>query len=455
MFFEVKKLNLNLRIFYILFMSYQSALLPQPTPALLASFFVLSKRQKKAKKRLIAMASSFITSPPVLLPPCRLHSTHIQLSPRSFVTPVPVHLHAPQPATPRICPVTAPRAQYDLQPPDYDNGFDPATDPAYFEVLPFTIKQVRDSCVVLTLRSVASACSHPATTTTASGAEAAEGTRRDADGDMAFKMSVTNGQVDALRRAIQPARASHPEVGGRAHDDDDDDDDDATAKGASERRAYGRTRRTVEGRPSTHDLVKSVVDASGAVVVHAAITHMRDGVFIARVWLRVGDNMVHVDARPSDVAVLCMRMRAPLFLRRALLGRWGIPVARLMEDARHGRCQCVVPSMWAMSTRSLQVRLSRPLFVRLAVLKMRLDVAVRAQRFREACAMRDEIAAVCPVDHLQHLLAEAVSEERFLDARDLDDKLTVWKARLRMWEKGAIDLEDASERERLGSDRIE
>lgn len=291
------------------------------------------------------------------------------------------------------------------EPPDYHAGFDPSSHPDYAEVRAFSFGPSRNGCALLTLYPV-------------------DG------GPHAFKMSVTSAQADAIRRALSPSgQKPHPP--------------------------------SYMERPTTHDFAKSVVDSCGAIVAQAAITHMVGDVFIARVWIRpptqslninmdLTQQLIHVDARPSDALALATRAAAPLFLHRGLLAAWGVNIDAVRVDASQGRCELVDYSDARKSTHSLRSEYKgNPEVFALALLKARLDLAVRLQRFAEAAHIRDQIRRICPVDFLALELRKAVAEQRFADAARLQDELTLWRARLRQWEKGAVDLaQDAT----LGSD---
>lgn len=66
-------------------------------------------------------------------------------------------------------------------------------------------------------------------------------------------------------------------------------------------------------RPMTHDLLRQVVTGLGAELRRVVITAIRENTFYAVLHLHRGDDVVEVDARPSDGIALAVRMRAPLF----------------------------------------------------------------------------------------------------------------------------------------------
>ncbi len=61
----------------------------------------------------------------------------------------------------------------------------------------------------------------------------------------------------------------------------------------------------VPPRPMTHDLLRDVIEALGAVVLHVEITAVRGGVFHASLVL---DGGIRVDSRASDAIALAVRV---------------------------------------------------------------------------------------------------------------------------------------------------
>jgi bifunctional DNase/RNase len=72
-------------------------------------------------------------------------------------------------------------------------------------------------------------------------------------------------------------------------------------------------------RPMTHDLLRDVVGALGATVSRVVISDLRGSTFYAYLELRRGDEVILVDARPSDALALAARTKAPIFVRSSVL----------------------------------------------------------------------------------------------------------------------------------------
>ena len=82
-------------------------------------------------------------------------------------------------------------------------------------------------------------------------------------------------------------------------------------------------RRGVRGetypRPLTHDLLGSVIGALGDGLDHVAITELKDHTFYAKLVIRRGDDLVEVDARPSDSIALAVAAKSPIRCAESVL----------------------------------------------------------------------------------------------------------------------------------------
>ena len=67
-------------------------------------------------------------------------------------------------------------------------------------------------------------------------------------------------------------------------------------------------------RPMTHDLLAGVIDAMGGRLEKIVINDIRDHTFIATLHLRRGEEVIHVDSRPSDAIALGAAFETPIFV---------------------------------------------------------------------------------------------------------------------------------------------
>jgi bifunctional DNase/RNase len=72
-------------------------------------------------------------------------------------------------------------------------------------------------------------------------------------------------------------------------------------------------------RPLTHDLLRTVIEGLRASVPRIAIVDLREKTYFAKVYLQRDDELLTIDARPSDCIALALRTGSPIFVREELL----------------------------------------------------------------------------------------------------------------------------------------
>lgn len=76
-------------------------------------------------------------------------------------------------------------------------------------------------------------------------------------------------------------------------------------------------------RPMTHDLLREMIQQLDARVTRIVINDLKDATFYAQIRLlirRAGtDQMLEIDARPSDAIALALRTEAPIFVAQSVL----------------------------------------------------------------------------------------------------------------------------------------
>ena len=72
-------------------------------------------------------------------------------------------------------------------------------------------------------------------------------------------------------------------------------------------------------RPLTHDLCKRLIVGMGGSLRRVQITKVKDNTYFAELHINRGDDVFHIDARPSDSIAIALRLSAPIFAQEALL----------------------------------------------------------------------------------------------------------------------------------------
>ena len=74
-------------------------------------------------------------------------------------------------------------------------------------------------------------------------------------------------------------------------------------------------------RPLTHDLYLTILERTGAVFERIEISEMRENTFFAKIYVRIGEEEVVFDSRPSDAVALGLHQKCPIFVHKKLLRR--------------------------------------------------------------------------------------------------------------------------------------
>jgi uncharacterized protein len=87
-------------------------------------------------------------------------------------------------------------------------------------------------------------------------------------------------------------------------------------------------------RPLTHDLLASIVKELGGQPVKAQIDDLRDDTYFGSVFVRQGDRVMQLDARPSDAIAIALGSGAPLYVSRSVMLTSGVPREELEKDPK-------------------------------------------------------------------------------------------------------------------------
>ena len=71
-------------------------------------------------------------------------------------------------------------------------------------------------------------------------------------------------------------------------------------------------------RPLTHDLMKLIIEGFQAKLERVAVTELQDNTFFAKLVFQRENEVVTVDARPSDSIAIALRTQSPIFVAESL-----------------------------------------------------------------------------------------------------------------------------------------
>jgi bifunctional DNase/RNase len=72
-------------------------------------------------------------------------------------------------------------------------------------------------------------------------------------------------------------------------------------------------------RPLTHDLCKRLILGMGGSLRRIQITKVKDNTYYAELHVHRGEDVYHIDARPSDSIAIALRLSAPIYAQESLL----------------------------------------------------------------------------------------------------------------------------------------
>lgn len=84
-------------------------------------------------------------------------------------------------------------------------------------------------------------------------------------------------------------------------------------------------------RPLTHDLCKNLILGLGGSLRRVQITRVEKNTYYAELHINRGDNVVQIDARPSDSIAIALRLSAPIYASETLLS--SIEIEDQSEDS--------------------------------------------------------------------------------------------------------------------------
>ena len=77
-------------------------------------------------------------------------------------------------------------------------------------------------------------------------------------------------------------------------------------------------------RPILPDLLASLLTLAGLTVERAAVSRLHEQVFYGTLQIKMGDEVIEVDCRPSDALSLAIRIDAPLFVAQEVMEEAGV-----------------------------------------------------------------------------------------------------------------------------------
>ncbi len=126
-------------------------------------------------------------------------------------------------------------------------------------------------------------------------------------------------------------------------------------------------------RPLTHDLIKNLLESLDVRVSRIIVNDLRENTYYALIGLQEDDEIMDIDARPSDAIALALRMDAEIFVDEKVMRRAGINDAAEESDEDDEE---LAPGD------------------QLEQLNVDLRKAIQDERYEDAAQIRDEIKKI-------------------------------------------------------------
>ncbi len=131
----------------------------------------------------------------------------------------------------------------------------------------------------------------------------------------------------------------------------------------------------VPPRPLTHDLLRDLLRTIDVEIDKIVVNDLRQNTYYAMIHLHMGKRKYEIDARPSDAIALALRMEAPIFVEEEVMLK-----ASIKEEAESD--EGVEIEKPQKAPRDID---------QLEELNIKLQKAIREERFEDAARIRDEI----------------------------------------------------------------
>lgn len=134
-------------------------------------------------------------------------------------------------------------------------------------------------------------------------------------------------------------------------------------------------------RPMTHDLLKNLILSFDTEIKHIYINELSEGTFYAQIVCDRENQLLELDARPSDAIALAVRFNAPIYVNPEVLEEAGIVTDPEPQELDEG--------FGAAEEEPGQKELSQ-----LEKLEVELKTAVETENYEKAAKIRDRISKI-------------------------------------------------------------
>ena len=81
--------------------------------------------------------------------------------------------------------------------------------------------------------------------------------------------------------------------------------------------------KAIDLRLTVHDTMLDILNNFNISLFMVKITDARDDLYFANIYLKNGNNVLNIDAKPSDAIALAVRFGAPIYIKDSIINNYG------------------------------------------------------------------------------------------------------------------------------------
>ncbi len=81
--------------------------------------------------------------------------------------------------------------------------------------------------------------------------------------------------------------------------------------------------KSIDIRPTIHDTIRGILDNFNISVMLVKITDAKDDLYFSNIYLKKDNNILSIDAKPSDAIAIAVREKAPVYVNNSVLEEFG------------------------------------------------------------------------------------------------------------------------------------
>lgn len=81
--------------------------------------------------------------------------------------------------------------------------------------------------------------------------------------------------------------------------------------------------KAIDLRPTIHDTTRAILDNFNISLILIKIIDAKDDLYFSNIYLKNGNNILNIDAKPSDSIALAVRTNTPVYVKNSVMEKYG------------------------------------------------------------------------------------------------------------------------------------